>query len=690
MDIASCADTIRSNRTPPDDMCRTLAGDVPSSNGLWHYIDIPVPTKAKALEAFCPEGNCAPAKIKSFSETLRTSKDDAQRRQALLFLVHFVGDIHQPLHAAERGCDKGGNSEHVNFSADGLKESNVALHHVWDSSELDLLMKHSNITDDRVFAGVLMAGIKPAEADKWARATPDQMAWESYKLAVAKVYRGIPFQNFCDNQKPAPIMTDLTRSIRKRRNQSSPPAAHESRSAPGGYPGIGSQPMKILALWIALVLPTCAEIKVLKNFTLIDGTGNPAIASVAMVIENGRIVRIGSAQRVTPPPGAQVIDLDGKFVMPGIINAHGHIGNTVDLTQDPKFYTRENIEKNLRTYASYGVTTVLSLGTDQDLIFKIRDEQRAGRPTYTRVFTAGRGFTLKGGVGGMPSVTYNLENADEIRRDVDALAAKKVDIVKVWVDDSLGHRPKIPFEFSKAIIDNAHRDKLRVDAHIFYLADAKQLVNAGLDALAHSVRDQPVDQELIDSMKQHGTWQSAATLTREASMFVYAKPPAFLTDPFFTRSVSPAAIATLSDPEYQKKIAADPDFPKYAAAARNGPEESEAPGRRRNPVWDGNRHRPSRPLPRFLRTLGNGADGGCRPDAFTGSHRGNKRLGRIPARERSRHAGGWQMGRPDRPNRRPARQHPQYTDNRSSLYRRQPNCYRTATVRESVLSPKLR
>jgi hypothetical protein len=209
VDIASCADTIRSNRTPPDDMCRTLAGDVPQSNGLWHYIDIPVPTKAKSLDAFCPEGNCAPAKIKSFSETLRTSKDEAQRRQALLFLVHFVGDIHQPLHAAERGCDKGGNSEHVNFSLD---DKNVAFHHVWDSSELELLMKHANITDDRVFAGVLMAGIKPSEADRWGRATPDQMAWESYKLAVTKVYRGIPFQNFCDNQKPAPLVTDLSTS----------------------------------------------------------------------------------------------------------------------------------------------------------------------------------------------------------------------------------------------------------------------------------------------------------------------------------------------------------------------------------------------------------------------------------------------------------------------------------------------
>ncbi len=326
--------------------------------------------------------------------------------------------------------------------------------------------------------------------------------------------------------------------------------------------------MKKLILWGVLLLPASAEVKVLKNFTLIDGSGGPAVANAAMLIDNGRIVGIGSVQRLSAAAGAQILDLTGKFVMPGIINLHGHVGNTVDLTQDPKFFTRENIEKNLRTYASYGVTTVLSLGTDQDLIFRIRDEQRAARPTYTRVYTAGQGFTLKGGVGGMPSVTFNLEGGAEIGKDVDALAAKKVDMVKVWVDDALGHRKKIPFEMTKAIIDNAHRRGLRVDAHIFYLDDAKQLVNAGLDALAHSVRDQLVDQELIDSMKKHGTWQSASTLTREASMFVYAKPPAFLSDPFFTRSVSPAVITTLSDPDYQKKIAADPDFPKYEGFLR--------------------------------------------------------------------------------------------------------------------------
>ena len=213
-EISTCADQIRGNPhgTPSaaDQMCRSLAGDVPSTNGLWHYIDIPVPAKSKALDDFCPKGDCVTAKIKSFSETLRTSTDDAARRQALLFLVHFVGDIHQPLHAAERGCDHGGNLEHVNFAGRGRKESNVALHRVWDTSEVELAMADDGINDDKVYAGFLMAGIRPAQASKWAQATAEQMAWESHALAAAKVYRGIPFQNFCGGNKPAPLVTDLT------------------------------------------------------------------------------------------------------------------------------------------------------------------------------------------------------------------------------------------------------------------------------------------------------------------------------------------------------------------------------------------------------------------------------------------------------------------------------------------------
>jgi hypothetical protein len=210
VDISTCADALRGTPRPGEEMCRTFAGEIPPTNNLWHYIDIPVPTESKTLDAFCPDGNCVTAKINSFSEILRTSTDDAQRRQALLFLVHFMGDIHQPLHAAERACDRGGNSERVNFFLGDEKRPNLTLHSVWDSQEVALSMKDLKITDERAYAASLIAQIHPGKAKKWSRATADRIAWESYKLAVKNAYSGIPYQDFCNNQKPAPIVTDLT------------------------------------------------------------------------------------------------------------------------------------------------------------------------------------------------------------------------------------------------------------------------------------------------------------------------------------------------------------------------------------------------------------------------------------------------------------------------------------------------
>jgi imidazolonepropionase-like amidohydrolase len=316
-----------------------------------------------------------------------------------------------------------------------------------------------------------------------------------------------------------------------------------------------------LGLIFATVLH--GEIKVLKNFTLIDGTGRPPAASSAMIVDNGRVTWIGPAAQLKPPAAAETVDLTGNFVMPGIINLHGHIGNTVDLQQDAKFYTRDSIQKNLATYASYGVTTVLSMGTDQDLIFKVRAEQRAGRPAVARVYTAGQGMIFKGGYGGLAGVTPGVSTAAEADAAVEAQSKKGVDIIKLWLDDHLGEQKKMPYDIAKTIIDGAHKRNLRVAAHIFYLEDAKQLVDYGVNGLAHSVRDKSVDASLIAAMKKHGTWQMAPTLTREASMFVYAGTPEFVNDPFFVRGVSTAVIQTLKSAQYQKSITADPHFDRY-------------------------------------------------------------------------------------------------------------------------------
>lgn len=320
---------------------------------------------------------------------------------------------------------------------------------------------------------------------------------------------------------------------------------------------------RVFLLLPLLAVSLHAEVKVLKNFTLIDGTGRAAVANSAMIVDSGRVTWVGPVAGLKAPASAETVDLTGKFVMPGIINLHGHLGATIDLTQSADNLTEANVEKNLRTYASYGVTTVLSMGTDKDVVIGMRDKQRAGRPGETRIYSAGQGFVFKGGYGGLAGVNEGVSTAAEVARQVNALAAKKVDMVKLWMDDHLGEQKKMPYEIGQTIIADAHQHNLPVSAHVFYLADAKELVEAGVNGLAHGVRDRAVDQALIDSMKKHGTWQMAATLSREASMFAYAKTPPFVNDPFFTRGVSEKVVRTLKSPEYQKAQAADPHFAHY-------------------------------------------------------------------------------------------------------------------------------
>ena len=163
------------------------------------------------------------------------------------------------------------------------------------------------------------------------------------------------------------------------------------------------------------------------------------------------------------------------------------------------------------------------------------EQRRTNMPGETRIYTALRGFTGEGGyptsAPGMKGVPYEVTTVEQVRKDVDELTANHVDMVKIWVDDHLGRERKIPFDLSKAIIENAHTNHLKVAAHIFYLDDAKALVNVGLDGLAHSVRDKPVDHALIDAMKKRGVYQ-LPTLTRELSTFVFAEPGTMLNDPY--------------------------------------------------------------------------------------------------------------------------------------------------------------
>ncbi|HEX4026170.1 MAG TPA: amidohydrolase family protein [Rhizomicrobium sp.] len=308
----------------------------------------------------------------------------------------------------------------------------------------------------------------------------------------------------------------------------------------------------LLAL-LAITVPALAETTVLKNVTVIDGTGAAPQPNSAIVMTDGKIAWVGPVSGLKAPAGATVKDLSGKFVMPGIIDSHVHLGMMHDVTQDEKYETPENVQADLKQYAAYGITTVQVLGTDKDFVLDMRNRQRKGRPTMARIFSAGQGAVIKGGYGGLVGVTNPISTPEEGRKLVDEQAAKGVDFIKLWVDDERKTIPiKMPPAVSAAIIDEAHKKHLRAVAHVFYLADAKELVREGINGFAHMVRDQPVDNELLTMMKAKGVWMVSATLSREMAYSLAIMP--WLEDPFFTRGVTPGTLTALKSTDREKAV----------------------------------------------------------------------------------------------------------------------------------------
>ncbi len=303
----------------------------------------------------------------------------------------------------------------------------------------------------------------------------------------------------------------------------------------------------------AMAAPASAETTILSNVTVIDGTGKPAAPNSGIVMTDGKIAWVGPMSQLKAPKGATTRDLSGKYVMPGIIDSHVHVGMMKDVTQDVKFYDRANVETDLKIYAAYGVTAVAVAGTDKDVIFDIRNDLRKTRPTMARVFTSGQGLVFKGGYGGLFGLNVPVSTPEEARKAVAAEAAKGVDFIKMWVDDEREMIPnKMPYEITKAAIDEAKKRKIKVWAHVYYLEDAKELARQGIDGFAHIVRDKDVDQELIDLMKSKGTWQAASTLSREIVYSMAVMP--WINDPFFTRGVTPGTLTALRSPEREKAV----------------------------------------------------------------------------------------------------------------------------------------
>lgn len=256
----------------------------------------------------------------------------------------------------------------------------------------------------------------------------------------------------------------------------------------------------------------------LTGARVINGTGAAPVENATIVIANGRIESVGAGAAAKIPAGATRVDMAGKTIVPGLINAHGHLNADVSTRPIP-----EKLTGQLRVYADYGITTVVVLGSGpKDLAdtVKLREAQDSGILDRARVYVAGASIR-------------DLKTAEEARAAVDRYADAKADIIKIHITG--GPNDMTPPVYG-ALIDQAHKRGLRVAAHMYYLKDAKGLLDAGVDVLAHAVRDQDVDQALIAGMKKRNVGY-IPTFTRDLAQFVYESTPPFFTDPFFNRHI---------------------------------------------------------------------------------------------------------------------------------------------------------
>jgi len=229
-----------------------------------------------------------------------------------------------------------------------------------------------------------------------------------------------------------------------------------------------------------------AAVTVFEGARLIVGDGSAPIADSAFLVENGRFTAVGRKGQIKAPAGAARVDLTGKTVMPAIVDAHKHLA-----------VTRDALVDQLQHLAYYGIGAAMSLGQDTgDVAYQVRAETI---PNAARFRTAGRGITAP--EPGRTQAPFWVTSEVEVRKAVDEMALKKVDIIKFWVVAGALTKTKLSPELYRAGIDEAHKKGLRTIAHIYTLEDAKGTLRAGIDNFAHSVRDKDIDDEYLKLIK---------------------------------------------------------------------------------------------------------------------------------------------------------------------------------------------
>lgn len=243
-----------------------------------------------------------------------------------------------------------------------------------------------------------------------------------------------------------------------------------------------------LAAVLAVPLTASAQDMVIRDVTILDGTGAPPRENSWVSIEGARILEVGTGE---PPRASAVVDGEGQYLIPGLIDSHVHIGggrirNEGDPAAEMKS-RREAAISGLHGYLYSGVTTVYDSGNFAEFIFPLRDAERAGNIQSPRIYATGGVVAFPGGYGAGPGATV-IGSVEDFKR-LDAHLNFHPHMVKILLDPQgrrgIPRAPVFPEELLMKVVEHIHSRGIRATVHIPSEAEARMALAAGVDALAH-------------------------------------------------------------------------------------------------------------------------------------------------------------------------------------------------------------
>jgi imidazolonepropionase-like amidohydrolase len=246
--------------------------------------------------------------------------------------------------------------------------------------------------------------------------------------------------------------------------------------------------------------PPAGERLWLQNARLFDGTGAEVRESVSLLVEAGRIARLAEGGE-PPPEGARAVDLGGRTLLPGLIDAHAHVG--VSFPKPAPAHGAEPLlpgtvahllAAELREVLRMGITTMRDVGSLGDLVVEARQAMRYGAFDGPRLLTCGRIVSPTGPGGRFFEGMYReADGPDDVRRAVREQLRYGADFVKVMTTGarSVELEDPDPAQLTReelaVVVDEAHRMSYRVCAHCEGLAGTELAIEAGIDTIEHGM-----------------------------------------------------------------------------------------------------------------------------------------------------------------------------------------------------------